>query len=70
MNYTLDKEILIEIGKIRKENCPHERIKIRKQAEDLAIEIINSTTPGHLNLDDIENILRLLNYDYWRENNG
>lgn len=67
MSNILERVDLIWIGKIRKEYCPPERIKLRRQAEDLAIEIIDSTTPGSLNHDDVENILRLLNYDYWRE---
>lgn len=61
----LDESDLIKINEIRKKFCSPERIILRRQAEDLAIAIVDSTIPGCLELDDIENVLRLMNYDYW-----
>jgi len=61
----LDENDLIKIIEIRKEFCSPERIFLRRQAEDLAIAIVDSTIPGYLELEDIENVLRLMNYDYW-----
>lgn len=63
----INKDDLIEIGRIRKESCSTKRILIREHAENLAIEILDSSTPYTLTHDDVENIIRLLNYDYYRD---